>query len=175
MKPVAETPTEPAHYAALSATYGAVLAGLAASARKREAIPSRELVPLALASFALTKLLVREKAETWVRRPFVHETGGEPQPRGEGMRYAIGELLSCTRCTGAWTSLALVGLRLHSPAAGRAVTVVLATSAGNDFLQAGFKWVCRVSDGEKRHASARDSDREANGADRGVDRHRAAG
>ena len=43
---------------------------------------------------------------------------------------------------GAWSALALVGLRLHSPRAGRTVTTVLAASAGNDALQAGFSWLC---------------------------------
>jgi len=52
----------------------------------------------------------------------------------------------CTRCTGAWTALALVGLRLHAPATARTVTTVLAASAGNDFLHAGFSWICRLSD-----------------------------
>ena len=35
----------------------------------------------------------------------------------------------------------LVGLRLHAPRAGRTVTTVLAVSAGNDLLQAGFAWL----------------------------------
>jgi hypothetical protein len=43
---------------------------------------------------------------------------------------------------GAWSALALVGLRLHAPRAGRTVTTVLAASAGNDALQAGFSWLC---------------------------------
>ena len=35
-----------------------------------------------------------------------------------------------------------MGLRLHPPRAGRTVTAVLAASAGNDALQAGFSWLC---------------------------------
>jgi hypothetical protein len=58
------------------------------------------------------------------------------------MRYAVGELLNCTRCMGAWSALGIVALRLHSPPAGRMLTTVLAASAGNDFLQASFSWVC---------------------------------
>jgi hypothetical protein len=155
LKPVSETPTEPAHYAALSLAYGSLLAGLAASARHREPIPARELAPLAAATFALSKLVVREKVETWVREPFVEERpGGDRQPRGEGLRYAVGELLTCTRCMGAWSALGLVGLRVHSPAAGRAVTSVLAASAGNDFLHAGFQWACSKSNRASTRAEA---------------------
>jgi hypothetical protein len=140
VEPVDRTPTEPADYAALSFVYGTLLAGTAASARRREPIPATELPVLAAAGFALSKLVVKEKAESWLRRPFVDEH--ERRPRGRRLRYALGELLTCTRCTGAWTSLALVALRLHAPAAGRTVSTVLATSAGNDFLQAAFARLC---------------------------------
>ena len=140
MKPVEQTPTEPSDYATLSAIYGTLLTGTVYSARHRESIPTHELPTIAAASFALSKLIVHEKVESWVRRPFVDEE--RRKPKGRRLRYAVGELLTCTRCAGAWSSLALVALRLHSPAAGRTVTAVLAASAGNDFLQSGFKAIC---------------------------------
>jgi hypothetical protein len=140
VEPVEKTPTQPSDYATLSVVYGALLTGTAYSARHRAAIPTAELPTLAAASFALSKLLVHEKVESWVRRPFVDEE--RRKPKGKRLRYAVGELLTCTRCAGAWSSLALVALRLHSPAAGRTVTSVLAASAGNDFLQSGFKAIC---------------------------------
>ena len=140
MEPVERTPTEPSDYAALSAIYGALLAGAAVSARGRDPIPHHELPALAAASFALSKLVVHEKVESWVRRPFVDEE--RRKPKGRRLRYAVGELLTCTRCMGAWSSLGLVALRLHSPAAGRTVTTVLAASAGNDLLQSSFKAIC---------------------------------
>ena len=105
MKPVDQTPTEAADYAALSAIYGSLLAGLAQSAREREPIPSAELLPLSVATFALSKLLVHEKVETWLRQPFVEERPDGKRPRGRRMRYAVGELMNCTRCMGAWSAL----------------------------------------------------------------------
>src|SRR3954470_8148004 len=154
MRPVDETPTQPSHYAALSLTYGALLGTLAASARDREPIAAKELLPLSAATFALSKLIVREKAETWIRRPFVDEAPGEPRPRGRGLRYAVGELLTCTRCTGAWSALSLVALRLHAPRTSRTVTAVLAASAGNDLLQAGFSWLCARATTQQQEAEA---------------------
>ena len=97
---------------------------------------------MAAATFALSKLIVHEKVESWVREPFVEEAPGGGRPKGRRLRYAVGELLTCTRCTGAWSALALVGLRLHAPATGRAVATVLATSAGNDFMHAAFTYIC---------------------------------
>jgi len=136
LDPVERTPTKPADYAALSAIYGTLLTATAASARRREPIPAQELPVLAAASFALSKLVVNEKVESWMRRPFVDEQRREP--KGRRLRYAVGELLTCTRCTGAWSALGLVALRLHAPATGRTVATVLAASAGNDLLQAAF-------------------------------------
>jgi hypothetical protein len=40
---------------------------------------------------------------------------------------------------GTWSALAIVGLRVANPEAGRTVSAVLAASAANDWLQAGFK------------------------------------
>jgi hypothetical protein len=141
LKPVSETPTEPEDYAAISLVFGSLLTALAVGARSREPIPRADLIPLSAATFSLSRLIVHDKVETWLREPFVVEEGGEKRPRGRRLRYAVGELMSCTRCMGAWSGLALVGLRLYSPRAGRTVTTVLAASAGNDALQAGFAWL----------------------------------
>jgi hypothetical protein len=136
---------EPHDYAALNAVFGALLAGVVVAARERtrerEPLTSRDLVVTGAASFALSKVIARERIGTWVREPFVEEEAGG-QPRGKGIRHAIGELLTCTRCVGAWSALGLVGLRLTSPATGRVVNDVLAVSALNDWLQASFKLLC---------------------------------
>ena len=142
MRPVEQTPTEATDYAALTALYGALLGATAVTGRGREPVPRADVPVLAAATFALTKLIVHEKAETWIRQPFVDERGDRRRPKGRRLRYAVGELLTCTRCTGAWSALALVALRLNAPRTGRTVATVLAASAGNDMLQAGFQWLC---------------------------------
>jgi Protein of unknown function (DUF1360) len=142
VRPVTQTPTEAADYAALTGIYGALLGAAAVSARGREPVPRSEVPVLAAATFALSKLIVHEKVESWIRQPFVDERPGGRRPKGRRLRYAIGELLTCTRCTGAWTALGLVALRMHAPATGRTVATVLAASAGSDMLQAGFSWLC---------------------------------
>jgi hypothetical protein len=152
LKPLSQTPTEATDYAVLSAAYGALLAGTAISARGRPPIPRDEIPTLAAATFTLSKLIVHEKVESWIREPFVEEDRGGRRPKGRRLRYAVGELLSCTRCTGAWSALALVGLRLHSPATGRTVAAVLAASAGNDMLHAGFTWLCGRANAQPRGA-----------------------
>jgi hypothetical protein len=137
-----EGPAEPVDYAALNAVWAALLAGVVISTRERaseDPISGRELVPIAAATFALSKVIAREKIGSWMREPFVEDPAGEKRPRGRRLQRAVGELVTCTRCVGAWSALGVVGLRLASPDAGRTVTNVLAASAANDWMQAGFK------------------------------------
>src|SRR4051794_19317733 len=136
MDPVEQTPTEPVDYAAISATYGALLGTLVLAARDRgEDLRPAEFLPIGVAAFALTKAISREKVETWVRRPFVEESSDDDRrPKGRRLRYAVGELLTCTRCLGAWSALGLTALRVTRPRESRVVTTALATSAVNDFL-----------------------------------------
>jgi hypothetical protein len=157
MKPVSQTPTEPRDYAALNAAWAASLTGLVLSGpgrgAGRELTEPRELVPLALATFALAKTVSREKVSSWLREPFVEESDpGARRPRGRRLRYAVGELLTCTRCMGTWSALGLVTLRLAAPTASRPVTAVLATSAANDFLQTAFTRLCAQSNAAERAA-----------------------
>ena len=73
-------------------------------------------MPLAAATFALSKLVVHEKVESWLREPFVEEHGGrQAAARAGGCATPSASCSSCTRCIGAWSALGLVALRLHSP------------------------------------------------------------
>jgi Protein of unknown function (DUF1360) len=86
VRPVTQTPTEATDYAALTSVYGVLLGAVALSGRGREPVPRAELPVLAAATFALSKLIVHEKVETWIRRPFVHEQGDRKRPKGRRLR-----------------------------------------------------------------------------------------
>lgn len=149
MRAIDETPTEPLDYAALSAAYGGLLVTLAYAVRHRaketDPLTSAELLPLGVATFTLSRAIVHEKVETWARQPFVEEdAAGRRRPKGRRLRYAVGEILTCTRCTGTWGALGLVALRVARPPAGRAIISVLAAAGINDFLQSGFTY-CTAS------------------------------
>lgn len=103
---------------------------------------------LAIATFALADTLAKEKISTWIREPFVQEAADHKpvEPEGDGLRYAIGELMTCTRCVGTWSALALVGLRTISPPAGRATSVVLALAGVNDVAQSAFRLLAERTD-----------------------------
>jgi hypothetical protein len=136
-----DSEAQPVDYAALNAVWASLVAALVVGSRNRaskDPITNRELIPLAAATFAVSKAVARERIGTWVREPFVDETQGQ-KPKGRHLQRAIGELVTCTRCVGTWSALGVVGLRVLHPQAGRTVSMILASSAANDWMQAGFK------------------------------------
>jgi Protein of unknown function (DUF1360) len=146
----------PRDYATLSAGWGAALGTLLLARGDKGEEPLRpiEIVPLGVATFALSKLVAKEKVDAWVRQPFVEERpDGERRPRGDGLRYAVGELLTCTRCVGTWSALGLVALRVTRPREARVVSAVLGASAVSDFAQAGFNWLCAKSNAAQSTAA----------------------
>jgi hypothetical protein len=147
----------PVDYAALSAGWGAALGTVLVAARDKgeEPVRAAEVVPLGVATFALSKLVAKEKVDRWVRAPFVEERAdGARRPKGRGLRYAVGELLTCTRCVGTWSALGLVALRVTRPREARVVNAVLGASAINDWTQAGFNWLCAKSNAAQAGPSA---------------------
>ena len=149
MDPVTKTPTKPVDYAALNAVWAGLATGVLLATRE-EAPPVRELPVFGLATFALTKALAKEKVGTWVREPVVDEE--QQRPKGRRLRFAAGELLTCTRCLGTWSALGLVGLRVARPREGRVLATVLASAGMNDWLQSGFTLLCNVANVEQRKA-----------------------
>ena len=134
--------TRPVDYAAINAVWVSLTAALVAATRGRaseDPITNRELIPLAAATFAVSKAVARERIGAWVREPFVDEERGRAAPKGSRIRRALGELVTCTSCVGTWSALGVVGLRVLNPEAGRTVSMILASSAANDWMQAGFK------------------------------------
>ncbi len=159
MDPVAATPTEPRHYAAVTAAYGTLVGAVAlvASSRREDPAPAdpAELLLYGAATAGLARVLAKDKVSSWVRAPFVDEpVEGERTPRGQGLRYAVGELLTCTRCLGSWSALTLVGLRAVAPRPARVAASLLALSAVNNVLQAAMTGVQARASREEEAATA---------------------
>lgn len=145
MEPVSATPTTPQDYAAVSAAYAAAAGAivLAATRRRSDPVPPPgEFLVYGLGTAALARMLAKEKVTAWIRAPFVDEPPeGERHPRGGGMRYTVGELLTCTRCLGSWSALGLLGFRTVAPGPARIAASLLALKAVNDVVQAGMTCV----------------------------------
>jgi hypothetical protein len=108
-----------------------------------------DLAALALATFKASRTLARDEVTSFLREPFVeghaHEGGEEPVESG-GMRQAVGELVTCSRCVGTWVAAVLGATQIIAPRFGRLLTWTLGAAGLNDFLQAGFAAGAHKSD-----------------------------
>jgi Protein of unknown function (DUF1360) len=132
-------------YAAIMGVFvgGLGLAGVAARMLDRNPACQTplDLVVLSAASFKAARTLARDEVTSFLRDPFVkgdaHEGDEEPLDSGD-YRQAIGELVTCSRCAGAWAATGLAVSQVLAPRFGRLLTWSLAAAGANDFLQAGF-------------------------------------
>lgn len=83
-----------------------------------------DLLILILASFRITHLMVFDKITMFIRKPFItviydeDDSGNIEEsihPKGSGLRYFIGSLLSCYWCCGVWVSFAVVAVYFYIP------------------------------------------------------------
>jgi hypothetical protein len=127
------------------AAFGGGLAGAGLLARALDRDPyehtTLDLAALALATFKAARTLTNDEVTSFLREPFVegraHEGGEDPRATG-GMRQAIGELVTCSRCAGTWVAAGLGATQIVAPRFGRLLTWTLGAAGLNDFLQAGF-------------------------------------
>ena len=136
-------------YAALTGAFaGAVVLSEAARRRRAEDLPERigagDLALMAVATYKLSRLITKARVTSFARAPFTRYTGEagpsevSEEPRGEGLRRAIGELLVCPYCAGEWIAAGLTAAFLRDPRATRTASGVLAVAAGADVLHQGW-------------------------------------
>jgi Protein of unknown function (DUF1360) len=137
-------------YAALTGVFGAGLGGalLALRASGRE-LPERpglaDVLLVGLASHKLSRMTTKDKATSFLRAPFTRFQGNaghaevDEEPRGEGARRVIGELLICPYCLAQWITAAMsVGL-VAAPRQTRFIAAIYAELTISDFLQLAYR------------------------------------
>jgi hypothetical protein len=141
-------PDRPPPYRAYAAITGLFAGGLVLAGglsrllgRDPQCQTSLDLVVLSAATFKAARTLARDEVTSFLREPFVagraHEGGEEPVETGD-LQQAIGELITCSRCTGTWAAAGLASVQVLAPRFGRLLTWSLGAAGINDFLQAGF-------------------------------------
>jgi Protein of unknown function (DUF1360) len=141
-------------YLVLTGVFGTLMtASLAvAKARGREIErPSGLDVLLAgLATQKLSRMIAKDKVTSFIRAPFTRyeEPAGygelSEQPRGSGMRHALGELLVCPYCMAQWVAGGFGIGWVFAPRATRFVAAVWSAQAVADAAQLAY------SAGERR-------------------------
>jgi hypothetical protein len=146
----AYSPEEPkplGGHATLIALFNGSVAALALAQRRSgrslpERVPAGDLALLSIATYKLSRLIAKDRITSFLRAPFTRFTGesdrpGEvsEEPRGDGLRYAIGELVVCPYCLGQWVGTALVAAYLREPRVARTIASAFTVVAGSDLLQ----------------------------------------
>ncbi len=144
-------------YAVLLSTYTSLTALLTLLVRRRGARwrPSAgDLAQLGIATHKLSRLITKDTVTAIARAPFTtfEEPIGEgevaEEVRGEGLRHAVGELITCPFCIAVWVATALAFGLLLLPRATRVVLAVLCAVAGSDYLQLTYAILQRAARGE---------------------------
>jgi hypothetical protein len=104
----------------------------------------KDLLLMGLATQHLSRLITKDSVLSPVRKPFTRlvEPAGEGEVNeevvGNGLRHAIGELISCPFCAAQWVATGLVAGSVGAPEATRAGIAVLATAQVSDYLQLAY-------------------------------------
>jgi hypothetical protein len=137
-------------YTALGVAFNGLIGGfLAARQRSGRELPERiepyDLVLLGAATHKLSRLISKDKVTSPLRAPFTRYRGpagpGEvsEEPRGTGMRLALGELLVCPYCVGQWVAGAFACSLVTAPRTTRFVASIFTTLGVSDALQVVYK------------------------------------
>jgi hypothetical protein len=120
-----------APYAALTGAFAALLF-LASRPGRRGAETARlgpsDLVCVGLASQDIARVISRDRIAVFLRAPFAAGEAAQ-YPRGEGMRRAVGELLTCPHCLSLWIAAGLCAGYVRFPRGARFVAGVFAGHA----------------------------------------------
>ncbi len=139
-------------------SFGAAV--LVANRRKRalpERVETADIVLLGVATHKLSRIITADKITRPLRAPFAETQGSagagelDDQPVGEGTRRAVGELLTCPFCVGAWIAAGFSYGMVFAPGPTRLAGSILTVKAISDGLNIAYtaakKSTERLSDG----------------------------
>jgi hypothetical protein len=120
-------------------------------------LPSRmdvaDMVVVGVATHQMSRLISRDMVTTVVRAPFTRVEGHAELPgeleevaQGRGWRRAMGELLSCPYCIGAWIAAFFSYGLVLAPSPTRLIAGAFASLTLSDFLHAAYRLLNNVAD-----------------------------
>lgn len=127
-------------------TYGGIVAVLTGLARLTGRRPPERVEPfdvalLGIATHKVSRLLAKENVTSALRAPFTRYEGASGQSevseqvRGEGVRHALGELVSCPFCLAVWVATGFAAGLVFAPRLTRLTAAAATAVAASDFLQ----------------------------------------
>jgi hypothetical protein len=139
------------------AIYGASVAAAGALVRRRGRrlpdISVGDVVLVGVATHKLSRRVTKSSVTSPIRAPFTRYKGLSgpaelsEEPRGRGVRKAVGELVTCPFCLSQWVATGFVFGLLTAPRATRWAASVFASLALADFLQFAYAWAEQEAEG----------------------------
>lgn len=120
-------------------------------------VPPWDVALLGTATFKASRLLSKDRITSFVRAPFTRRAeegaAGEVNdaPRGNGVRRAVGELVSCPFCTAAWVAGSLVACYAATPRTARLISAGLSAVTVADWLQYAWTWTEQKTEQKTEH------------------------
>ncbi|MEU7424803.1 DUF1360 domain-containing protein [Streptomyces sp. NPDC040750] len=144
-------------YAVLASVFVASAGTFALVARRRgvrlpQEVPPWDVALMGVTTYKASRLLTRDKITSFLRAPFTRRAGqGEAaevmdEPRGSGVRRAVGDLLCCPFCVSAWAAGALVGTYATSPRLTRLVCGGFGALTVADWMQYAWTWTQQTTE-----------------------------
>jgi Protein of unknown function (DUF1360) len=135
----------------MGAYVGSVAAGAVIARVLGRSVPgrvsTRDILLTGIATFRLSRLMAKDPVTSPMRAPFTRFEGvsgpGELQEevRGEGVRHAVGELVTCPFCISHWLATAFGFGFVLAPEVTRFVAAMMSAEAAADFLQFAYSAV----------------------------------
>src|SRR4051812_48559964 len=129
---------------AFFAAFGAALAAARANGHEIDRPGLADVALGALATQKVSRLISKDKVTSFLRAPFTRfqDTAGhgevEEEARGDGLRFATGELLLCPYCISQWVAGGLAVGWVAAPRTTRLLTAMWAAQAVADGLQLAY-------------------------------------
>jgi Protein of unknown function (DUF1360) len=137
-----------ASYAVLMGAFGVLLTGALgvakATGREVDRPGALDIVLAGLATQKVSRLLAKDKVTSFIRAPFTRyqEPSGHgelsEEPRGTGMRYAIGELLVCPYCLAQWVAAGFGVGWVYAPRTTRLLAALWSAQSAADAAQLAY-------------------------------------
>lgn len=136
-------------YSVLTTIFGAGFVGaLLAADRAGHGLPAdvrtKDVVLTGIATHKLSRLIARDKVTSFARAPFTRfqQKAGhaevDEEPRGSGLKLAIGELLVCPYCLAQWIAGAFMIGHVAAPRTTRLLTAMWTAHAIADAAQLAY-------------------------------------
>jgi Protein of unknown function (DUF1360) len=146
-------------YATLASAFGTGFGSFVAWRRSQGGLPERidpvDVILMGIATHKLSRTVTKDKVASFVRAPFAEPNADgslpgevEDRARGEGLRAAVGQLLTCPHCFSMWAAAGLSAGLVTAPRETRLIAATLSSVTLSDFLSAAYRRSAQMGDDE---------------------------